>query len=79
MLPGIPWTHVSADVMLEIQTGGGYSNILVVLDRFPKIASFIPINKLDSYTGYGLVNNKGKYHGFVQNAVFDREEMFTGQ
>jgi len=53
--------------------------ILVVVDRFTKIAHFIPIKKKDSPSvARAYLENVSKYHGFQEDIVSDRESSFTG-
>jgi hypothetical protein len=40
-----PWTHISTDFITDLPESQGYKNILVVVDRFTKMAHFIPIAK----------------------------------
>jgi len=53
--------------------------ILVVVDRFTKMAHFIPIKKKDSPSvARAYLDNVGKYDGFPEDVVSDRDTMFTG-
>jgi len=36
------WTHISVDFITKLPLVKGYNSILVVVDRFTKIAHFIP-------------------------------------
>jgi hypothetical protein len=45
-----PWTHISSDFITDLPESEGATIILVVVDRFTKMAHFIPIKKNDSPT-----------------------------
>jgi transposase InsO family protein len=54
--------------------------ILVVVDRFTKIAHFIPLDKKDSpMVARAYLNNVWKYHGLPEDVVSDRDTTFTSQ
>lgn len=54
--------------------------ILVVADRFTKMAHFIPIKKKDSPTvAEAYLENVWKYHGYPEDVVSDRDATFTDQ
>jgi len=79
-LPSKPWTHVLTDFITDLPLSSGVTKILVVVDRFTKMAHFIPIDEKDSPTvAKGSLNNVWKYHGFPEDIVSDRAGTFTGQ
>jgi len=41
-IPDKAWTHISADFITKLPLVQGYDSILVVVDRFTKIAHFVP-------------------------------------
>lgn len=54
--------------------------ILVVVDRFTKMAHFMLIGKKDSpIVARAYLENVWKYHGFPEDVVSDRDRTFTGQ
>jgi hypothetical protein len=54
--------------------------ILVVLDRFTKMAHFIPIKKIHSPTvAQAYLENIWKYHAFPEEPVSDWNGTCTGQ
>jgi len=74
-----PWTHISMDFITDLPESGGATMILVVVDRFTKMAHFIPIEKKDSPTvARAYLENVWKYHGFRENVVSDRDSTLTG-
>jgi len=74
-----PCTHISTDFITNLPESEGATIILVVVNRFTKMAHFIPIKKKDSPTvATAYLENVWKYHGFPEDAVSDRESTFTG-
>jgi len=45
------WTHISADFITKLSLAQGYDAILVVVDRFMKMAYFIPTTERTSAEG----------------------------
>jgi len=74
-----PWTHISTDFVTDLPVSEGATMILVVGDRFTKMAHFIPIKKKDSPTvAKAYLENVWKYHGCPEDVVSDRDSTFTG-
>jgi len=74
-----PWTHISTDFITDLPESEGATIILVVVDRFTKMAHFVPIKKKDSPTvARAYLENIWKYHGFPEDVVSDRDTTFTG-
>jgi len=42
LIPEKAWTHISADFIMKLPLVQGYDSILVVVDRFTKMAHFVP-------------------------------------
>jgi len=79
-LPSKPWTHISTDCITDLLLSSGATKILVIVDRFMKMAHFIPINKKDSPTvAKAYLDDVSKYHGFPEDVVSNRDGTFTGQ
>jgi hypothetical protein len=75
-----PWTHISTDFITDLPESEGATIILVVVDRFTKMAHCIPIKKKDSPTvAQAYFENVWMYHGFPEDVVSDRDGTFTGQ
>jgi len=45
------WTHISADFITKLPLAQGYDTILVVVNRFTKMAYFIPTIERTSAEG----------------------------
>jgi transposase InsO family protein len=74
-----PWTHISTDFITDLPESEGATIILVVVDRFTKMAHFIPLKKKDSPTvARAYLENVWKYHGFPEDVVSDRDTTFMG-
>ena len=50
-VPEKPWSHISADFITKLPLAQGYDTILVVCNRFSKIAHFIAITEKTSAEG----------------------------
>jgi hypothetical protein len=72
-LPCKPWTHISTDFITDLPESSGYTKILVVVDRFTKMAHFMPLARKDSPSVVrAYLDNVWKYHGFPEDVVSDR-------
>jgi len=79
-LPSKPWTHISTDLIKDLPVSLGSTKILVVVDRFTKMAHFTPIDKQNSpMVARVYLNNGWKYHGFPEDVVSDRDRTVAGQ
>jgi len=75
-----PWTHISTDFITDLPESQGFKNILVVVDRFTKMAHFIQIGKREATeVARAYLNGVWKYHGIPEDIVSDRDATFTGQ
>jgi len=73
-----PWTHISTDFITDLPESEGATIILVVVDRFTKMAHFIPIKKDSPTVARAYLENVSKYHCFPEDVVSDRDSAFTG-
>ena len=51
VIPEKPWSHISADFITKLPLAQGYDAILVVCNRFSKIAHFIATTEKTSAKG----------------------------
>jgi len=51
LIPEKVWTHISTDFIIKLPLAQGYYSILVVVDRFTKMAYFVPTTKRTSVKG----------------------------
>lgn len=75
-----PWTHISTDFITYLPESDGATLIIVVVDRFMKMAHLIPLAKKDSLTvAKAYLDNVWKYCGFPEGVVSDTDSTFKGR
>lgn len=79
-VPCRPWSHVSVDVVTGLPCSSGNTVILNIVDRFSKMAHFIPVPKLPSTkkeTAQLPVQYVFHLHGLLLDAVSDKGPQFS--
>jgi len=73
------WTHISADFITKLPLVQDYDSILVVADRFTKIAHFVPTTERTSMEGLAQLfrDNVWKLHGLPDSIISDRGPQFV--
>jgi len=79
LIPEKAWTHISADFITKLPLAQGYSSVLVVVDRFTKIAHFIPTTEKTSAEGLAQLfkDNIWELHGLPDSIISDRGPQFA--
>ena len=77
-IPEKPWSHISADFIMNLPLAQGYDSILVVVDRLTKMAHFIPTaKKMTAGELAGLFrDNVWKLHSLPESIISDRGLKF---
>ena len=70
-VPKRPWSHISMDFVTRLPPSKSNTTILMVVDRFSKMAYFIPLVKLPSAKEMVEVM-VFRIHGFPSDIVSDR-------
>jgi transposase InsO family protein len=79
-LPNSPWSSVSMDFITDLPQSEGCSTIWVVIDRFTKMAHFVPLKeKTATHVARQFVNHIWKSHGLPDDIVSDRDTAFTSK
>ena len=80
-VPMRPWTAISMDFIIGLPKSEGYTKIWVIVDRFSKMAHFIPLKTEEHIKELALtfVKEIWRLHGLPESIVSDRDTRFTSQ
>ncbi len=80
-VPSRPWSHIALDFVTALPPSLGNTVVLTVVDRFSKMAHFIPLPKLPSAkeTAATVVNHVFRIHGLPVHVVSDRGPQFVSK
>uniref|UniRef100_A0A8C5PED6 Gypsy retrotransposon integrase-like protein 1 n=1 Tax=Leptobrachium leishanense TaxID=445787 RepID=A0A8C5PED6_9ANUR len=80
-VPQAPWVDISMDFIVELPTSAGYDTIMVVVDRFSKMAHFIPHKGIPTaaQTASLFVKEIFRLHGLPSTIISDRGTQFTSK
>ena len=77
-VPNRPWSSISMDFITDLPPSEGHDAILVIVDRFTKMAHFIPCSKSISgpETANLILANVVRLHGIPDDIISDRGAPF---
>lgn len=80
-VPGRPWSEITYDLITELPPSKGFTAILVVVDRFTKMAHFVPtFNELSAEgTADLFLKEVWSKHGLPQVTISDRGTQFNNK
>uniref|UniRef100_A0A8C5BNC0 Gypsy retrotransposon integrase-like protein 1 n=1 Tax=Gadus morhua TaxID=8049 RepID=A0A8C5BNC0_GADMO len=78
-IPHRPWSHISLDFVTGLPASKDHTVVLTLVDRFSKLAHFIPLTKLPSARESAdlLLHHVFHLHGLPTDVVSDRGPQFT--
>jgi len=80
-VPMRPWMAIFLDFILGLPKSDGYTKIWVIVNRFSKMAHFIPLRTEEHIKELALTFVKGiwRLHGLPESIVSDRDTRFTSK
>ena len=80
-VPEQPWSSISMDFITDLPSSNSYDSIFVVVDRFTKMAHFVPCTKSISgkETAKLFMDNIYRYHGLPKDIISDRGTQFVSR
>ena len=81
LVPKRPWSSISMDFIVDLPPSNSFDYICVVVDRFPKMAHFVPCKKTitSEDTAKLFIDNIYRYHGLLDDIVSDRGPQFVSK
>lgn len=78
-VPTRPWSHISLDFVTGLPLSSGMTVILTIVDRFSKMAHFVPLPKLPTAkeTAQVVLEHVFRIHGLPKDVVSDRGPQFS--
>ena len=80
VVPEKPWTDISMDFVLWLpKTSKGFDSIFVVVDRFSKMAHFIPCKKTFDVVQIAYIFFKEivRFHGLLRSIVSNKDSKLV--
>ncbi|KAK3542049.1 hypothetical protein QTP86_011349 [Hemibagrus guttatus] len=80
-IPRRPWSHLSVDFLTDLPDSGGFTAVMVVVDRFSKGCRLIPLDGLPTamQTADAMFQHVFRNFGLPEDIVSDRGPQFTSQ
>jgi len=78
-IPKKPWSHISADFITKLPLAQGYDAILVVCDRFSKMAHFIATTEKTLAEGLAKLfrDQVWRLHSLLESIISDKGVQFA--
>jgi transposase InsO family protein len=78
-IPDRPWQHITMDFVGPLPSSGSYNAVAVVVDRFSKMAHFLPTTDKAAApdTARLFINGVYRLHGLPESIVCDRDKQFV--
>ncbi|KAK3550170.1 hypothetical protein QTP86_021201 [Hemibagrus guttatus] len=79
LIPQQPWSHITVDFVKDLPSSGGYTTILVAIDRFSKACKLVLLKGLPfaMETSVTLFHKVFRNYGLPEDIVSDRGAEFT--
>ena len=79
VVPSSSWQMISMDFAEGLPKSGGKNCILVIVDKFPKFAHFLPLSHpfTASQVAKLFMQQVYRLHGMPSSIVSDRDKVFT--
>jgi hypothetical protein len=81
-LPYAPWQSIAMDFITDLPLSEGCDQLWVVIDRFTKMAHFVPLPKSEktaSDLARIFAREIWRHHGLPSDIVSDRDSRFTSE
>jgi len=81
-LPYAPWQSIAMDFITELPLSEGFIQLWVVIDRFTKMAHFLPLEKeKKTVADLAVIFTREiwKHHGLPSDIVSDRDSRFASE
>ncbi len=78
-IPNAPWQHISLDFVVRLPLVSDFDSVLVVVDRFSKMAHFLPCRQTFTAINFAtlFLHQIFRLHGLPITIVSDRDPRFT--
>ncbi|KAK3565915.1 hypothetical protein QTP86_020324 [Hemibagrus guttatus] len=76
-----PWSHLSVDFLTDLPDSGGFTAVMVVVDRFSKGCKLVPLKGLPTamQTAEAMFSHVFRNFGLPEDIVSDRGPQFISQ
>ena len=80
-VPYAAWAFTSVDFITQLPKSGGYTQIMVVVDRFAKMAHFVKLqeNATAKDVAEAFLKEVWKFHTLPSDIISDMDSKFAGE